>query len=233
MKLISLDCTFCGAKLQVDSEQNKCICQYCGHELLLDHEVQQHEHRMTNGFDFGYQQEMGRQRALAENQQVIMQQQIQQQAAMQQAAAQQQQEMINEHYRLINTPTAIKPLFAMRKQMGRPISEYEMDMLMRQRLATNKKLREEYEKGITAPPWMMQGKKSADDNALVLGIVGTLTCIIPTCGLLFGGTGLVCAILALCGYRRLSIAKSIIGLILGLIGTVVGVLVLLAMGGAI
>ena len=64
MKLIDMQCTKCGAVLQVNSELSKCMCQFCGNEMLIDQEVQKHE--LSNGFDFGYQQELGRQRAIKE-----------------------------------------------------------------------------------------------------------------------------------------------------------------------
>lgn len=42
MKLIDLTCSKCGATLQVNPELSKCICQYCGNEMLIDNEVQHH-----------------------------------------------------------------------------------------------------------------------------------------------------------------------------------------------
>lgn len=74
MKLIDLTCSKCGATLQVNPELTKCMCQYCGNEILIDNEVQHHS--LDNGFEFGYQAEMGRQQAQQEMQrQAIIQQQ--------------------------------------------------------------------------------------------------------------------------------------------------------------
>ena len=109
MNLISLVCTNCGAKLDVNSELKRCICQYCGNEMPIDNGVQRYEHTMTNGFDFGYQQELGRQ----------------------QAYYQQQMMMQNDHYRLISTPTAVRTRFSMQKTTGWTITEYDLDALMR------------------------------------------------------------------------------------------------------
>lgn len=61
MKLLDLTCTSCGAKLQIDSSSSKCFCQYCGNEMILDKEIQ--EHKLIGGYEFGYDQEMGRLKA--------------------------------------------------------------------------------------------------------------------------------------------------------------------------
>lgn len=60
MKLIDLTCSKCGATLQVNSDLKKCMCQYCGNEMLIDDEVVHIQ--IGNGSNFGYQQEMGRQK---------------------------------------------------------------------------------------------------------------------------------------------------------------------------
>ena len=62
MKLIDLTCSRCGAVLKVNSELQKCICQYCGNEMLIDNEIVRHQ--LDNGYQFGYQAELGRQQAL-------------------------------------------------------------------------------------------------------------------------------------------------------------------------
>lgn len=67
MKLIDLQCK-CGATLKVNAELNRCMCQYCGNEMLIDHEVQQHNVNFQNGYNFGYEQEMGRQQAIRDAQ---------------------------------------------------------------------------------------------------------------------------------------------------------------------
>ena len=38
MKLISLTCPNCGAKLEVDASLGKAYCQYCGAQVLIDEE---------------------------------------------------------------------------------------------------------------------------------------------------------------------------------------------------
>ena len=60
MKLIDLTCSKCGATLQVNPDLKKCMCQYCGNEMLIDDEVVHIQ--LDNGSNFGYQQEMGRQK---------------------------------------------------------------------------------------------------------------------------------------------------------------------------
>lgn len=58
MKLIDLTCSKCNAALQVNPELTKCICNYCGNEMLIDDEVKKSE--IQNGFELGYQMELGR-----------------------------------------------------------------------------------------------------------------------------------------------------------------------------
>ena len=74
MKLIDLKCNQCGADLKVNEELTKCVCQYCGNEMLIDNEVI--EHKITNGYDFGYEQEKGRQQFLKDEAEKVRQQQI-------------------------------------------------------------------------------------------------------------------------------------------------------------
>ena len=64
MKLVDLVCTKCNAALQVNPELTRCICQYCGNEMLIDDEIKKRQVEITNAFEFGYQQEMGRQKAI-------------------------------------------------------------------------------------------------------------------------------------------------------------------------
>lgn len=101
MKLIDLTCSNCGALLQVNSELTKCICNYCGKEILIDQEVQ--HHKIDNAYEAGYLAEMGRQKAL---QDIIRQQKMaeQQRIAEQQRRAEQQrmfeQRRIAEQHRI-------------------------------------------------------------------------------------------------------------------------------------
>lgn len=60
MKFIDLTCSKCGATLQVNSDLKKCMCQYCGNGMLIDDEII--HHKLDNGFEFGYQTQLGRQK---------------------------------------------------------------------------------------------------------------------------------------------------------------------------
>lgn len=62
MKLIDLTCNKCGAELKVNADLKKCMCQYCGNEMLIDDEVIHHQ--IDNAYEAGYQAEMGRQQAV-------------------------------------------------------------------------------------------------------------------------------------------------------------------------
>ncbi|MBR4779990.1 MAG: hypothetical protein IK014_01370 [Lachnospiraceae bacterium] len=61
MKLIELKCPACGAEMKVNSDINRVICVYCGKEMLVDNGVT--ELVIANGYDYGYEQEMGRLKA--------------------------------------------------------------------------------------------------------------------------------------------------------------------------
>ena len=39
MKLITLTCPKCGAQMEVNSELEAIICNYCGNKMLIDREV--------------------------------------------------------------------------------------------------------------------------------------------------------------------------------------------------
>ena len=58
MKLIDLTCSSCGATMKINPQIKKCICNYCGKEMLVDDEIQKHE--LVNGFQYGYDLEKGR-----------------------------------------------------------------------------------------------------------------------------------------------------------------------------
>lgn len=64
MKLIDLTCNKCGAQLKVNAELSKCMCQYCGNEMLIDQEII--HHKIDNAFDAGYQSELGKIKAQEE-----------------------------------------------------------------------------------------------------------------------------------------------------------------------
>lgn len=94
MKLISLTCDKCNATLQVNSELKRCICQYCGNEMLIDDETIQVHHQMDNAYQTGYQMEMGRQQAAVDMQNRALYMQQQQQMAMEQAQKQRKKKRI-------------------------------------------------------------------------------------------------------------------------------------------
>lgn len=64
MKLIDTTCPNCGAKLNIDAENQKATCEFCGAALLIDDEVQYIKY--DNAEEAGYNFEKGRQRAQAE-----------------------------------------------------------------------------------------------------------------------------------------------------------------------
>ena len=61
MKLIDLNCPNCGANMKANAELKKAICNFCGHEIIIDDEKV--NIAITNGEQFGYEQELGRQKA--------------------------------------------------------------------------------------------------------------------------------------------------------------------------
>ena len=64
MKLVDLTCPSCGGKMQVNSELETVTCNFCGKQMIVDKEIV--EQRITGGFDFGYEQEQGRLKAIAD-----------------------------------------------------------------------------------------------------------------------------------------------------------------------
>ena len=68
MELKSMNCPNCGHPVKVDMTRKNYFCQYCGSQLLFDDGVQKVQHEVTGGFEFGYQEELGRQKALEEMQ---------------------------------------------------------------------------------------------------------------------------------------------------------------------
>lgn len=65
MKLIDTQCPHCGANMRYEEDKKQVNCEFCGATLIVDDET--HNLRMSNGEEFGYQFEKGRQRAQAEN----------------------------------------------------------------------------------------------------------------------------------------------------------------------
>ena len=93
MKLIDLTCSKCGAQLKVNSDLKKCMCQFCGNEMLIDDEVL--HHKIDNAFQAGYEAELGRQKALSDIA-IQKQQQAQQQQQLAQQKLLEQQKMFAE-----------------------------------------------------------------------------------------------------------------------------------------
>lgn len=61
MRLIDIQCPSCGANMKANSELKKAVCNFCGHEILIDDE--KIDISISNGEQFGYEQELGRQKA--------------------------------------------------------------------------------------------------------------------------------------------------------------------------
>lgn len=56
MKLITFECPYCSAQLQINSELKQAQCNYCGKSFVLENELE-------NSFQSGYEFEQGRQAA--------------------------------------------------------------------------------------------------------------------------------------------------------------------------
>ena len=72
MKIISIKCPNCGSQLQIDEKLTNCYCTFCGTHLIIDPEIQEHKVTLENGFEFGYQQELGRQKAEEEREEKLL-----------------------------------------------------------------------------------------------------------------------------------------------------------------
>ena len=213
MKLVSLTCTKCGAKLEVNPELTKCMCQFCGNEMLIDHEVQQHEHTITNGFAFGYEQEMGRQQALAD---------------LRREQVQAQQKLLDDQQRLIDTPTGQKERHKLSRALKRPLSDAELGQILREKLETDPKLRQEYENGETAPEWMRKGNRPLYIDSAVCFCISVLGFCLPVFPAFVSLIGMILGLMASCGIRSDKRALSIAVTGLNLIVFVVGLLITLS-----
>lgn len=58
MKLVDITCNKCGAVMQINEDLDRCMCAFCGNEMLIDREINKQE--IVNGFEFGYESEKGR-----------------------------------------------------------------------------------------------------------------------------------------------------------------------------
>ena len=63
MRLIDLKCPNCTAKLEVNADLKTIVCNYCGHQFILDDEIKHVEHTIKNAGQAGYDFELGRERA--------------------------------------------------------------------------------------------------------------------------------------------------------------------------
>lgn len=132
MKLIDLTCSKCGAQLKINSTLKKCMCQYCGNEMLIDDEVI--HHNLENGFNFGYQAELGRIRA--------------QQDAARKQEIDRQNRIIADRQRLLNTPRGQYYWRLLSKSFKRPLSDTEVEPYIRKTLLKDKILAYQYQNGI-------------------------------------------------------------------------------------
>lgn len=64
MRLVNMTCPNCGAQLQIDADRTQVYCKYCGTKLLMQDDV--HHIHYDNAEETGYLFEKGRQRAMAE-----------------------------------------------------------------------------------------------------------------------------------------------------------------------
>ena len=64
MKLFSVTCPNCGAKLQTTANAKMLTCDYCNNDVMIDDEVKRV--CLADAEQAGYEFEMGRQRALKE-----------------------------------------------------------------------------------------------------------------------------------------------------------------------
>ena len=64
MRLISITCPNCGAKLQATPNVKKLTCDYCNCDVMVDDEV--NRFRLQDAEQAGDEFEIGRQRALKE-----------------------------------------------------------------------------------------------------------------------------------------------------------------------
>ena len=60
MKLVSMACPNCGARLEVNDSLKKAACNFCGYTFLIDDEVQRVSLEIQNGQQLGRDLEIGR-----------------------------------------------------------------------------------------------------------------------------------------------------------------------------
>lgn len=167
MKLISLQCKNCGATLEVNRELTKCMCTYCGNEMLIDNEIQ--TYKLENGYQFGYEQELGRLRAQHQYQESIQRQQLEKK----------QQDKI----RLLNTPLG----WSYREVYNRSwkyskngISDDELYQVLLMELQRNPRLRYEYENNISRRDIIHSRNYKSDKADIIKAsiLISTIICFI-------------------------------------------------------
>ena len=99
MELKSMNCPNCAHPVKVDMTRKNYFCQYCGSQLLFDDGVQRVHHEVTGGFEFGYQEELGRQKALEEMERKRQEEQQRQQAIRNQQRQEMLQQFLNSQNR--------------------------------------------------------------------------------------------------------------------------------------
>lgn len=70
MRLINMTCPGCGSQLKVDADEKQAKCEFCGKTMLIDDGVQHIQY--DNAESAGYEFEKGRQRAIAETNNMII-----------------------------------------------------------------------------------------------------------------------------------------------------------------
>ena len=210
MKLIDLTCSRCGAQLKVNKDLKKCICQYCGNEMLIDDETV--HHNLDNGFDFGYQAELGRIKA---QQDIKRQQEIERQNMI-----------IADRQRLLNTPCGRQLWQSMTNSLNRPVSEIEAEQYLRRILLTDRLLAYQYQNGIQYSKEQADKKKRFTDEEYkklyLLSIATAIISIIPVFSFYFSII-LLCIVIPVENTNKLKariIVISSIALIICTISTV-------------
>lgn len=181
MKLIDLTCTKCGAQLKVNADLKKCMCQYCRNEMLIDDETI--HHNLDNGFDFGYQAELGRIQA---QQDIERQQEINRQNMI-----------IADRQRLLNTPRGREYWQCMSNSLRRPVNDIEAEQYIRKMLLTDRMLAYQYQNGIHCSQEQTVAEKQLSDDEYnklyFISKFAAIISIIPLISIIIG-TVLLCKI---------------------------------------
>lgn len=208
MKLISLECSGCGAKLEINPELKKCMCQYCGKEMLIDDEVKKVEHRLENGFEFGYHQELGRMKALQDVKAKLL------------------EDEKNKIDRLTHTPKAQKIWRKENISKNKKLNQSEIYPILVKKLNKDKELSEQYKNGDRCNPDLYGGKQSFNELSISFAACSVVSIIFPYVSPAFAIIGIVFGILALVGFRvsskdkaKTAIALNAVQLIISIVCT--------------